>query len=323
MGRTALDACGRGATRLHRLRDARGGRKGIPWAKGAQVNLAHLIDQHEADRVALISRSRPTTYGALRDQVAHVRGGLAALGVERGDRVVLLCGNGRYFVLAYLATIGLGAVAVPLNPASPSPEIEREIAKVGAKLVVVEPAAAHAWNGVDRSAVPSVVSVIATEGGAIDGSVELASLLDGPTADIVEVEPGDVAVLMFTSGTAGAPRAAMLSHGNLLANLEQGRSANVQIDAHDVVYGVLPLFHIFGLNVVLGLSLPARRHGGARPAVRPVHRPRHHPRARRHRRARRAAAVARVQPLRRGPRRQLRHRAPRAHRRGDACRRRP
>ena len=219
------------------------------------MNLAHLIDQHEADHVALISRSRPTTYGALRDQVAHVRGGLAALGVERGDRVVLLCGNGRYFVLAYLATIGLGAVAVPLNPASPSPELEREVAKVGAKVVVLEPAAAHAWNGVARSAVPSVATVIATEGGTIEGSVEFASLLDGPTADIVEVELGDVAALMFTSGTAGAPRAAMLSHGNLLANLEQGRSANVQIDAQDVVYGVLPLFHIFGLNVVLGLSL--------------------------------------------------------------------
>ncbi len=219
------------------------------------MNLAHVIDEHDASRVALISRSRPTTYGALRDQVAHVRGGLAALGVERGDRVVLLCGNGRYFVLAYLATLGLGAVAVPLNPASPAPEIEREIAKVGAKVVFVEPAAAHAWSGVDRAIVSSVATVVSTEAGAVDGSVDLPSLLAGPTVEIVEVEPDTLAVLMFTSGTAGSPRAAMLSHGNLLANLQQGRSANVQIDAHDVVYGVLPLFHIFGLNVVLGLSL--------------------------------------------------------------------
>ncbi len=219
------------------------------------MNLAHVIDQHDAARVALISRGRPTTFGSLRDQVAHVRGGLAELGVERGDRVALLCGNGRHFVLAYLGTLGLGAVAVPLNPASPAPEIEREIAKVGAKVVFVEPAAAHAWSGVDRAIVASVATVIATEPGAVDGSVDLDSLLGGPTADIVEVEPDDLAVLMFTSGTAGSPRAAMLSHGNLLANLQQGRSANVQIDSGDVVYGVLPLFHIFGLNVVLGLSL--------------------------------------------------------------------
>jgi long-chain acyl-CoA synthetase len=60
---------------------------------------------------------------------------------------------------------------------------------------------------------------------------------------------------MFTSGTAGAPRAAMLSHGNLKSNIEQGRSANGQIVASDVVYGVLPMFHIFGLNVVLGITL--------------------------------------------------------------------
>ena len=223
------------------------------------MNLAHIIDQHvnqqPADRVALISRSRPTTYGALREQVAHLRGGLVGLGVEPGDRVVLLCGNGRYFVLAYLATLGVGAVAVPLNPASPAPELAREIAKIGAATVVVEPAAAQAWNGVDRAAVPSVNTVIATEAGNIAGSIDLASLLEGPTANIVDVEPDALAALMFTSGTAGSPRAAMLSHANLLANLEQGRSANVQIDETDVVYGVLPLFHIFGLNVVLGLSL--------------------------------------------------------------------
>jgi long-chain acyl-CoA synthetase len=60
---------------------------------------------------------------------------------------------------------------------------------------------------------------------------------------------------MFTSGTAGAPRAAMLSHGNLLANLDQSLSANGHIDADDVIFGVLPLFHIFGLNVVIGLGL--------------------------------------------------------------------
>jgi long-chain acyl-CoA synthetase len=219
------------------------------------VNLAHIIDDHDPDRVAIISRGRPTTYGALREQVALLRGGLTGLGVQRGDRVVLLCGNGRAFVLGYLATLGIGAIAVPLNPASPAPEIEREISKIGAVVVVVDPAAVAAWRGVDRAAVPTVTTVVATEPGTVEGAVDLDALLTGPAAELVEVEPDTVAALMFTSGTAGSPRAAMLSHGNLLANLEQGRSANVQIDTDDVVYGVLPLFHIFGLNVVLGLSL--------------------------------------------------------------------
>ena len=79
------------------------------------MNLAHIIDPHPAEHVALFSRGRPTTYGALRDQVAHLRGGLSGLGVAAGDRVVLLCSNGRYFVDLYLAILGVGAVAVPLN----------------------------------------------------------------------------------------------------------------------------------------------------------------------------------------------------------------
>jgi long-chain acyl-CoA synthetase len=219
------------------------------------VNLAHIIDEHDADTVALISRGGDTTYGALRDQVAHLRGGLADVGIGPGDRVALLCGNGCAFVVAYLAALGLGAVTVPLNPTSPSLEIERELAIVGAKLVIVEPSAAAAWRGVRRSNVPMLNTVVATEDDSIDGALHLTDLLDGPVADVVEVEDDSLAVLIFTSGTAGSPRAAMLSHRNLLSNLDQGRSAGARIDTGDVVYGVLPLFHIFGLNVVLGLTL--------------------------------------------------------------------
>ena len=103
------------------------------------VNVAHLVDGHPADAVALVSRNQQTTYGELRDQVDRLRGGLAGLGIGAGDRVALLCGNGRYFVVAYLATLGLGAVVVPLNPTSPAPELERELAVVGAKAVIVDP----------------------------------------------------------------------------------------------------------------------------------------------------------------------------------------
>ena len=219
------------------------------------MNLAHIIDPHPADRVAIISRGRPTTYGALRDQVAHVRGGLARLGLQPGDRLALLCNNGRYFVDFYLAALGMGVVTVPLNPASPAPEIEREVATVGAKVVVVEPLAANAWNAIDRAHLPSVEHVVATEAGVLQADLVFDELLGGEPMDAIDVEPSHLATLIFTSGTAGAPRAAMLSHGNLLANLEQGRSAGEGIGEGDVVYGVLPVFHIFGLNVVLGLSL--------------------------------------------------------------------
>jgi len=218
--------------------------------------LAHIIDPHPADRVAIVSRGRPTTFGTLRDQVAHLRGGLARLGVGHGDRVALLCSNGRYFVDMYFASLGLGAVVVPLNPSSPAPEIQREVATVQAKVVVVEPLAAGAWAEIERGSVPSVQAVVATEPDSVPGADTLfEELLTADPAPTVEVADDHLAVLIFTSGTAGSPRAAMLSHGNLLSNIEQGRSAANVIGPGDVVYGVLPMFHIFGLNVVLGLSL--------------------------------------------------------------------
>jgi long-chain acyl-CoA synthetase len=224
-------------------------------AVGAEglVNLAHMIDAHAGDRVALIVGGRETTYGELRDHVARLRGGLAAHGVGSGDRVALLCGNNRYFVIGYLAIVGLGAVAVPLNPSSPAPEIERELAKVTPVAVIVGPVAAPAWNDVDRSALPSVRVVVAAEG-ELDGAIGLDELLASEPHDTVDVASDHLAVMMFTSGTAGPPRAAMLSHGNLLANIEQSMSVPDRTSGDDVVYGVLPLFHIFGLNVVLGVS---------------------------------------------------------------------
>jgi long-chain acyl-CoA synthetase len=96
--------------------------------------------------------------------------------------------------------------------------------------------------------------VIAADGGIADAH-QFSALVQSAPAEMVEVEPDTLAVLMFTSGTAGAPRAAMLSHENLRSNIDQGRTVHAQIRAGDVVYGVLPLFHIFGLNVVLGISL--------------------------------------------------------------------
>jgi len=220
------------------------------------MNLAAIFDHHPDDSVAIISRGRPTTYGELRAQVDALRGGLASLGVGDGDRVALLCSNSRHFVISYFATLGLGAVAVPLNPLSPAPEIETEIATVAAKVVVIEKLSAAKWGGVDRSKVPSVASVISCDPSAtVDGAIPIATLLEADSVERVDVDPDHLATLIFTSGTAGRPRAAMLTHGNLSANIEQSLSTSEHIVATDVIYTVLPLFHIFGLNVALNLGL--------------------------------------------------------------------
>lgn len=218
------------------------------------MNVATLLDGHGDDVVALISRNRETTYGELRDQVSRLRGGLARLGVATGDRVAIVCGNNRYFVISYFAVVGLGAVAVPLNPSSPGPELESELATVEPCAIIVGPAAWTGWAAVDRAAVPSIRVVVTAEEDS-SGATDLADLLSAEPHPVVDVEPGHLAALLFTSGTAGPPRAAMLSHGNLLANIDQSLTTSDHTRAGDMVYGVLPLFHIFGLNVVLGVSM--------------------------------------------------------------------
>jgi len=220
-----------------------------------RINLARIIESHDDDRVALISRGVETTYGDLRDQVDRLRGGLIGAGVGAGDRVALLCGNNTYFVVSYLAVIGLGATAIPLNPNSPALEIERELGVVEPKMMIVGPSAVAAWGQVDPAAVAKIDNVVFAEGDAPDGVRSLDELLGAEPAPVVDVEPDDVAVMMFTSGTAGLPKAAMLSHHNLLVNIEQDLTARDHINEGDIVYGVLPMFHIFGLNVMLGVGL--------------------------------------------------------------------
>ena len=220
------------------------------------MNLAEIIEPHPDDAVALISRGAPTTYGALREQVAALRGGLVGVGLGPGDRVALLCSNNPTFVVSYLAVLGIGAVVVPLNPLSPAPELERELAAVETVAVIVGPAGRASWGDVDRANVPSVRIVIATAGHPFDDARTFEDLLASAAAPLVPRGPEDLAALLFTSGTAGSAKAAMLTHGNLVSNLEQlqdqpGRGLN----ASDVVLGVLPMFHIFGMNVVLGLAL--------------------------------------------------------------------
>ncbi|HKY66950.1 MAG TPA: AMP-binding protein, partial [Acidimicrobiales bacterium] len=209
------------------------------------MNVAADIEGHDAGAPAIVSRGRTTTYGTLRAQVACLRGALVARGVRPGDRVALVAANNWYFVVGYLAVLGVGAIAVPLNPQSPSPEIERELRATGASLALVGPQGVRATAGLEGADLPG-----------FRGAVPVADLLDGEPVPIVARGPDDLAVLLFTSGTAGAPRPAMLTHGNLAANVDQILANPARPDgADEVVLGVLPLFHVFGLNAVLGVCL--------------------------------------------------------------------
>ncbi len=214
-----------------------------------------MIDGHPDDALAFLSRGNRTTYGELRDQVAQFRGGLVRLGIEPGDRVALVSANNWFFAVGYLAILGVGAVAVPLNPSSPSSEIRSELVSIGARAVIVGPSGRDAMAGIGQGATP-VEFVIVPEGVELAAATPLEKLLKGDPAPVVDRAPDDLAVLIFTSGTSGAPRAAMLTHGNLRSNLEQmQRHPGRALNPGDVSLGVLPMFHIFGLNVLFGLSM--------------------------------------------------------------------
>ncbi|MGA0879121.1 MAG: AMP-binding protein [Ilumatobacteraceae bacterium] len=227
------------------------------------LNLASIVDAHDADTTAIISRGRATSYGDLRRQIEAFRGSLTQLGVKPGDRVAMLCGNGRWFVVAYMATVGMGAIAVPMNPLSPTPELQGELEAIDPIAVVVEASGSPSFSGVDRTSLVSLRHIVITDeasAGALAGAATIHpfdELLQGPPTRWTSVPPHTPAVLIFTSGTAGAPRAAILTHGNLLENMCQNNSTEDHILSTDVVFGVLPMFHIFGLNVVLGMSLMA------------------------------------------------------------------
>ena len=224
------------------------------------MDLAAIIEAHPPGAPALFLNGEATTYGELRRRVAGVRGRLVAAGVAPGDRVVLVSGNHPAFAVGFLAAVGIGAAAVPLNPQAPPAELAREMA-------AVQPVAAVLGPGVVLPETPELLVIIVADDrpeapapAGLPGPrvVALSEAEAGDTAPLLDRADADVAALMFTSGTAGMPRAAVLTHGNLLANIAQIQAhPGRQVVAGDVVLGVLPLFHVFGLTVNLCLTLAA------------------------------------------------------------------
>jgi long-chain acyl-CoA synthetase len=234
------------------------------------VNLATLVEGHPGDGHAVFDGGTWHTWGELRRRAAAAAAGLVALGVGPGDRVAIAWPTSVDFVVAYLAVLAAGCVAVPLNPNSPVAEIIRELEVVAPAALLAGGAAAPGALGVSDAlsfsplivlpgASRSAVAGAVTGGGAAASWEELSADLPGPAGSALPTvarDEDDVAVLLFTSGTSGSPKAAMLTHGNLGANLRQMLALPGEIvRADDVSLAAVPLFHVFGLNVALGLSL--------------------------------------------------------------------
>lgn len=206
---------------------------------------------------ALVFHERAATYRELDALVDRTAATLSGLGLGKGDRVALLLGNIPEFVHALHGTFRAGAVAVPLNVMLTPEELGYVLADAGARAAVVGIDLVPAVLAVrDRLASLDHVLVVGPPP-TPPGTTSLDELLDRAGAPPeVEVGPEDPALLGYTAGTTADPKGAVLTHGNLLANLDQLREVPaLRGAASDVVLLVLPLFHIYGLNAALNVVL--------------------------------------------------------------------
>jgi long-chain acyl-CoA synthetase len=222
------------------------------------TNLADLVSAAAAVRgehPALIGGHGTTSWTELDVAVNRTAAALVSLGLEPGDRVAIVMANVVEFAFAYYGALRADLVVVPVNPAYTPREITHLLADSGARAAVVGRVHLAAVAEARESA-PALEVVIATGSTDVPGAVPFGPLLEQSSPQPVIPARGgeDLAVLLYTSGTTGAPKGAMLSHRALLADLRQvGEISPAVVDEDDVVLLMLPLFHVFGLNSGLGM----------------------------------------------------------------------
>ena len=224
------------------------------------VNLADLVRDAATSfprKAALLFRGRSIFFYELDERVDSTAAVLSSLGVGLEDRVALLLGNVPEFVYGLYGTLRAGGVAVPLNVMLTPNEIRAILLDAGAKVAITELSTLPALMSV-RQDLPDLTSVL-TIGGPPPprGTISFEQALqDAPEPTPVRTQPEDLAVLAYTAGTTADPKGAMLTHGNLTANLDQIARVPALAEAQqDVVLLTLPLYHSYALNAVLGLTV--------------------------------------------------------------------
>lgn len=188
---------------------------------------------------------RLVTYGELERVSAQLANRLSAMGIGKGDRVAVQVDKSPEVLFLYLAVLRMGAIYLPLNTAYTDNEIDYFLGNATPGLFVCRP------QDVERSkaiAAQNQVANVHTLGSDGDGSL-MEGVSDQPvTFDTVECTDEDIGVILYTSGTTGRPKGAMISHLNLAANARTLHSF-WQWQPDDVLLHALPIFHIHGLFV--------------------------------------------------------------------------
>ncbi|ROS27893.1 AMP-binding protein [Cellulomonas sp. PhB150] len=198
---------------------------------------------------------RATSYGELLDQVDRVAGALAARGIGPGDVVALHSPNSPAFVALFHGILRAGATVTTVNSLYTGDEIGRQLADSRARLAITVGVLRE--NMAAGAAAAGVGTVMVVDGA--EGHESLADWLgEARTAPVVSIDPAThLAVLPYSSGTTGLAKGVMLTHRNLVANVAQTIGI-ITLGPDDRVAAVLPFFHIYGMTVLLNLSLFAR-----------------------------------------------------------------
>jgi long-chain acyl-CoA synthetase len=201
------------------------------------------------------------TYGEFTHRVTEIAGGLQNLGVGRGDVVGVILRNGPEYLEVWWAILWLGAVFNPVNPELTPHEVTGILSDSGASVVICDGAlAAELHDRLDE--LPQLRETVTVEYGPDEparAGDPLKALRAAPIDDHAPVEKADLASLVYTSGTTGRPKGAMLTHGNFLANAWQ-LAEPLPLTRGDTMGMVLPLFHVNAqvVTTVVPLLLGAR-----------------------------------------------------------------
>ena len=270
-----------------------------------EITLPEALDRTVArfpDRVALrffLDARLPApalTYRQLQDQTLRFATALFQLGVRKGDRVALMLPNSPQMVVAFYGALRIGAVPVNTNPMYVSREMREQFEDSGCETVVLldqfypRLREIHAATRVRRVIVADVADSLpwparllvrfaqARKGErvAVPAETDTHSFRDlvrayPPTPPGADLRPSDLALLQYTGGTTGTPRAAMLTHRNLVANSLQARAwFSRAVDGREVFLGAIPFFHVYGLTSVLLFGVAVGAEIVAIPRPRPV-----------------------------------------------------
>lgn len=199
---------------------------------------------------------RVTTYGELRSRVNRLAHALRAAGVHQGARVAYLGANHPAFLESLFATAILGAIFVPLNARLSAPEIDYMLSDSGSSVLIFGATCAGTVGSLETASRPSLIAVDGDHPGALHYDVAIADARDAPVS--VDIDLDSPCMIMYTSGTTGRPKGAVLTHNNIIWNC-LNVLVDVDLRSDEVTLVTAPMFHTAALNMT---CLPTLLKGG-------------------------------------------------------------